>query len=142
MRRAALPFAALLALACAAPAAVPAQVALTAIASGQPEPILSDGWQEMGAGNAPVAFHACFHTPHSLALLTETFTVYDAAHPFAAPADFACYDAARIGADLATGTAVAFLSQADIAPGLDRVVAVYADGRAYLWQQPKALAGN
>ncbi|MBS0563510.1 MAG: histidine kinase, partial [Proteobacteria bacterium] len=31
--------------------------------------------------------------------------------------------------------AVAFLSDENIHPGVDRVVAVYADGRAYAWQQ-------
>jgi hypothetical protein len=36
------------------------------------------------------------------------------------------------------------LSQEGIAPDVDRVVAVFADGRAYAWQQfrPGALEGN
>jgi hypothetical protein len=30
---------------------------------------------------------------------------------------------------------LAFLSQADISKGVDRVVAVFADGRAFAWHQ-------
>ena len=43
--------------------------------------------------------------------------------------------AAAIGAALETGEAVAFLSQANSHPGVDRVVAVFPDGRAYAWHQ-------
>jgi hypothetical protein len=147
-----------LALACgaAAQAATPGTVELTSIATGQPEPILSDSWQGstgpgteaqgtdtgQGTGPASLALRACFHTPLSLALLTETFTVYDAAQPLAGAAALPCYDPGRIAADLATGAAVAFLSARDIAPGVDRVVAVYPDGRAFVWQQPNDTAGK
>ncbi|MBZ4021994.1 hypothetical protein CKO11_05915 [Rhodobacter sp. TJ_12] len=131
-----------LGLASGAMASVPAPVALTSLITGRPEPILSEAWQAVGETGAPVDFRACFRTPLSLGLLTETFTVYDAAHPLAAPPDFGCYDAGRIGADLETGEAVAFLSARDIAPGVDRVVAVYPDGRAFVWQQPSDLAGT
>ncbi|PTV95400.1 hypothetical protein C8J27_10435 [Rhodobacter aestuarii] len=126
----------------AAMAAVPQAVELTSLITGLPEPILSENWQAVGEHSAPVDFRACFRTPLSLGLLTETFTVYDAAHPLAAPPEFGCYDARRIGADLATGVAIAFLSARDIAPGVDRVVAVYPDGRAFVWQQPSDLAGT
>ena len=125
-----------LALVSGALASAPTEVALTAIETGQPEPILTEDWQ---AGPGALA---CFHTPLSLALLTETFTVYDAAHPAPVPQAPACFDAARIGADLASGTAVAFLGARNITPGVDRVVAVYPDGRAYVWQQPNDLAGK
>ena len=43
--------------------------------------------------------------------------------------------AARIGEALEKGEAIAFLSQANIAPQIDRVVAVFPDGRAYAWHQ-------
>lgn len=128
-----LPVAATLAL---VSAAVPAEVALTAIETGQPEPILTEDWQ---AGPGALG---CFRTPLSLALLTETFALYDAAAPRPGPQAPPCFDAARIGADLASGAAVAFLGARNITPGVDRVVAVYPDGRAYVWQQPNDLAGK
>ncbi|WP_444452093.1 DUF6446 family protein [Rhodobacter capsulatus] len=131
-----LPVAATLALVSGAVASAPTEVALTAIETGQPEPILTDAWQ---AGEGSLG---CFHTPLSLALLTETFAVYDAAEPRPVPQAPPCFDAAQIGADLASGSALAFLGARNIAPGVDRVVAVYPDGRAYVWQQPNDLAGK
>jgi len=112
-----------------------AEIRLTEIESGQPQPIAAEAFEGIDADSSPLRFRGCFHTPLSLALLTETFTVYDKATPLNGPGWFSCYDAAQIGADLETGKAVAFLSEHDIHPGVDRVVAVYPDGRAYVWQQ-------
>ena len=112
-----------------------AEIRLTSVETGLPEPILADQFQGIDADSSPLRFRSCFHTPLSLALLTETFTVYEGATPLNAPGWFDCFDAARIGADLESGAAVAFLSEHDIHPGVDRVVAVYPDGRAFAWQQ-------
>ena len=71
----------------------------------------------------------------SQSLLSETYVSYDAAVPLIGPSWFSCFDAKIIGADLEAGIALPFLSQADIANGVDRVVAVYPDGRAYIWHQ-------
>ncbi len=112
-----------------------AEIRLTNLETGQPEPILSEAYQGIDADSSPLRYRACFHTPLSLAMLTETFTVYEAATPLNGPRWFSCYDAAQIGADLESGAAVAFLSESNIQPGVDRVVAVYPDGRAFVWQQ-------
>ena len=71
----------------------------------------------------------------SLATLTETYQVYPAAEPLIAPSNFPCFDAEAIGTALETGEAVAFLSEPEIHKGVDRVVAVFPDGRAFAWQQ-------
>jgi hypothetical protein len=112
-----------------------AEIRLTSVETGQPEPILAEGFEGIDADSSPLRFRGCFHTPLSLALLTETFTVYDQATPLNGPNWFGCFDAARIGADLESGAAVAFLSEHEIRPGVDRVVAIYPDGRAYAWHQ-------
>lgn len=112
-----------------------AEIRLVSVVSGQPEPILVDGIEGVDAASSPIKFRACFRTPHSLALLTETYVVYDAAEPLIAPSNFSCFDAAAIGAALETGEAVAFLSEPEIHPGVDRVVAVFEGGRAFAWQQ-------
>jgi hypothetical protein len=116
------------------PASAAAAIRLTAL-SGQVEPMLAEGFEGIDADSSPLRFRGCFHTPMSLAMLSETFQPYPGATPLNAPSWFDCFDAARIGADLETGAAVAFLSERDIHPGVDRVVAVYPDGRAYAWQQ-------
>ena len=105
------------------------------IGSGTPEPMLADGFQGIDADSSPLRFRACFHTPMSQAMLTETYKVYDTPTPLNGPSWFDCFDAAAIGAALQSGEAIAFLSQANIAPSIDRVVAVFPDGRAYAWHQ-------
>jgi hypothetical protein len=77
-------------------------------------------------------------------MLTETYRAYQGATPLNAPSWFDCFDATEIGAALENGQALAFLSQSNIAPDVDRVVAVFADGRAFAWHQfrPGALEGN
>lgn len=112
-----------------------AEILLTNLATEQPEPILADDVQGIDADSSPLRFRACFHTPMSQAMLTETYEVYQGAEPLMAPAWFDCFDAAMIGDALARGDAIAFLSQANIHPDVDRVVAVFSDGRAFAWNQ-------
>lgn len=114
------------------------EIKLTLIESGLPEPILAEGVEGIDADSSPLRFRACFHTPLSQAMLTETYKMYDKAVPLNAPSWFGCFDAARIGEALEKGEAIAFLSQANIAPQIDRVVAVFPDGRAYAWHQLSA----
>ena len=114
------------------------EIKLTLIDSGLSEPILAEGVEGIDADSSPLRFRACFHTPLSQAMLTETYKMYDKAVPLNAPSWFGCFDAARIGEALEKGEAIAFLSQANIAPQIDRVVAVFPDGRAYAWHQLSA----
>lgn len=121
-----------------------AEILLTPIESDQPEAILTQNVQGIDAESSPLRFRACFQTPLTQGMLTETYRAYEGAEPLNAPSWFDCFDAAAIGAALEKGEALAFLSQSNIAPDVDRVVAVFADGRAYAWQQfrPGALEGN
>lgn len=112
-----------------------AEIELTTIASGQPEPILANDVEGIDANSSPLRFRACFNTPMTMGMLTETYQSYDGAEPNHAPGWFDCFDAAAIGAALEQGQALAFLSRANITYGIDRVVAVFPDGRAYAWHQ-------
>jgi hypothetical protein len=111
------------------------EIRLTLIESGLPEPILAEGIEGIDADSSPLRFRACFRTPMTQAMLTETYKTYDGAVPLIAPTWFGCFDAAEIGEALEKGEAIAFLSQANIAPQVDRVVAVFPDGRAFAWHQ-------
>jgi hypothetical protein len=110
------------------------EIELTAL-SGAPEPIPVMELEGIDATSSPLRFRACFTTPLDQPTLTEAFKVYDKAVPLNAPTWFDCFDAEKIGAALESGEAIAFLGQAEIAPQIDRVVAVFADGRAYAWHQ-------
>ncbi len=111
------------------------EIRLTLIDGGQAEPILVSAITGIDADSSPLRFRACFTTPMSLPMMTETYKVYPGAEPLNAPSWFDCFDAAAIGAALEKGEALAFLSEAGIAPDIDRVVAVFPDGRAYAWHQ-------
>lgn len=117
------------------PGSAPAAEILLTPFEGAPEPMVTADFTGIDAESSPLRFRACFTTPTSLATLTETFVPYDKPTPLYGPRWFPCFDAERIGEDLEAGRAVAFLSQKDIRPQVDRVVAVYPDGRAYAWQQ-------
>ncbi|SNX69099.1 hypothetical protein SAMN05878503_10385 [Cereibacter ovatus] len=111
------------------------EIRLTPILGEVPEVIIADEVTGIDAASSPLRFRACFTTPLSQAMLTETYRVYPDPTPLNAPPWFDCFDARRIDQALRTGEAIAFLSERDIAPGVDRVVAVFSDGRAYAWHQ-------
>jgi hypothetical protein len=111
------------------------EIMLTPIMGGVPEPMIAEGVTGIASETSPIGFRACFTTPMSLAMLTETYVAYPAATPLNTPAWFDCFDPAVIGTALEAGEALAFLSQADVARGVDRVVVVFADGRGFAWQQ-------
>jgi len=112
-----------------------AEMRLVSIASGQPEPILSQDFRAIDADSSPLRFRACFRTTQSLAMLSETYAPIAKPVPNIAPYWFDCFDAAAIAAALERGDALAFLSEPDIHRGVDRIIAVFADGRAYAWHQ-------
>ncbi|HHS94895.1 MAG TPA: histidine kinase [Rhodobacterales bacterium] len=112
-----------------------AHMTLVNIATGQPEPVLVDGFEGIDGSSSPIRYRACFTLPQRLATLTETYTPYPTPTPLIAPGWFDCFDAEAIGAALERGEAMAFLSQTEIADGVDRVVAVFPDGRAFAWHQ-------
>ncbi|MCV6594136.1 MAG: DUF6446 family protein [Silicimonas sp.] len=120
-------------------AAVPAtgedDVVLTSLTSGAPEAILYEDFEAIDADSSPLRYRACFTTPMSQALLTETYALYDNPVPNVAPGWFSCFDADAIGAGLNEGNMTAFLGVANITYGFDRVVAVDEDGRGFVWHQ-------
>lgn len=117
-----------------------AEMRLVLLTTNQPEAILVDNIVGIDASSSPIKFRACFTTPLSLAMLSETYQLYEAAEPLVAPSSFDCFDAETIGRALESGEALAFLSEPDIHQGVDRVVAVFPDGRGYAWHQLHAAS--
>jgi len=78
---------------------------------------------------------ACFTTPLGEPYLSETYAAYDSAEPLTAPGWFDCFDARAIGEALEAGSALAFLGERDISHGVDRVIAIFGDGRGFAWHQ-------
>ena len=91
-------------------------------------------FQGIDADSSPIRFRACFVTSAT----QNGLALYPKAEPLVAPGWFDCFDAAAIGADLAAGRAVAVLGEQNVRYGIDRVLALYPDGRAYAWHQINA----
>ena len=108
---------------------------LTSVATGQPEAIPAIGIQAIDANSSPLRFRACFTTELTREALGEAFVAYENPEPLTGPRWFDCYDAAAVGAALENGEATAYLAQPNIRDGVDRVIAVFDDGRAYAWHQ-------
>ncbi len=102
---------------------------------GGTQPILGHGYRILDAQTSPLKFRACFTADNSIPMMTETYKVYEKPTPLEPPSWFTCFDVKKLSDDLASGKAVAFLSKRNIADGVDQVVAVYDDGRAYAWRQ-------
>ena len=83
------------------------EVALTSIVSGAPTRIPVTEFQGIDADSSPIRYRACFKTPLSTAMLTETFTTLERSEPRNAPEWFGCFDAAQIAADIDAGIATA-----------------------------------
>ncbi len=110
-------------------------IEMVSLTSGVPEAIPADDFRGIDADNAPIRFRACFRVPMSLPMLSETFEIHENPTPLIGPSWFDCFDARAIGQALEEGRAVAFLSRRNIHDGVDRVIAVFPDGRAYAWHQ-------
>ena len=112
-----------------------AGVELVNIATGEPEPILIEDFEGIDGSSSPIRYRACFTAKMSFAALAETYQIYDDPTPLTAPGWFGCFDATAIGTALEAGEAFAFLGQKNIHDGVDRVIAVFPDGRAFAWNQ-------
>ena len=110
-------------------------VTLVTLEGTAPEVIPVEGFRAIDADSSPIRYRACFTTPYSLALLTETFQMVEDMTPRNAPGWFDCFDAEAIAGELDAGTALTFMSQKNIHFGVDRVVAITTDGRGYVWHE-------
>ncbi|SFR10564.1 DUF6446 family protein [Poseidonocella sedimentorum] len=111
-----------------------AEIRLTRF-DGTQEALPVEGFEGIDAASSPIRFRACFTTPVSQAMLSETFAPYERAEPLVAPGWFDCFDAIAIAEGLRSGAALPFLGEKNIAYGVDRLVVVFDDGRAYAWHQ-------
>ncbi len=114
-------------------------VMLTKIVSGDPEPILAEGLTAIDADSSPIRYRGCFQTSQSLALLTETYVLYEETpDPRVAPGWFDCFDADDIAAQIDSGEMLVFLGQANIQYGIDRVIGISATGQGRIWHEINA----
>jgi Family of unknown function (DUF6446) len=89
-------------------------------------------WRGIDAASSPIRLRACFRVdPEALA----DAPVAEAPTPLVAPDWFDCFDAAALTAALGAGEALAVRAAADEFEDTERLIAVYPDGRAFMWRQ-------
>lgn len=110
-------------------------VMLMSLTSEQPEVIAYSDFTAIDADSSPIRYRACFTTTHSNAMLSETYMLFEDMVPRNAPGWFDCFDAAAIGAALEDGSALTYLSAKNISYGVDRIVAIFDDGRGFVWHE-------
>ena len=96
--------------------------------------ITATGFRGIDAESSPIRFRACFTTVDDL----SGGVPYADAVPLVAPGWFDCFEAETIGADLDAGRARAILGEENVTYGIDRILAVYPDGRIFAWHQINA----
>jgi len=101
---------------------------------GSVEDLSVTSFEGIDADSSPIRFRACFE----VANVPEDLRPYPEAVPLVAPGWFDCFEAERIGEDLASGAATAYLGEENITYGIDRILALYPDGRGYVWHQINA----
>lgn len=110
-------------------------IKMTRVWDNLPEVILAEAFEGIDAQTSPLKFKACFRAGNSIPMMTETYVVYETPTPLKAPVWFRCYKHKSLSEDLESGEAIAFLGEANITYGIDRVVAIYGDGRGFAWHQ-------
>lgn len=102
----------------------------TAVITLNGAPLVVRDLRAIDSDSSPIRFRACFQ----LDALPEG-EAYPQPTPLTAPDWFDCYDAGALTAALRDGRAQALLSETEIRDGVDRVIAVFPDGRAFAWHQ-------
>ncbi|WBU65395.1 DUF6446 family protein [Paracoccus aerodenitrificans] len=100
---------------------------------GRAEAIAVSDFRGIDADSSPLRYRSCFVLDDGASV--ENAAAYDGPTPLVGPNWFNCYSAKALTADLESGAARAYLVQPDIETGVDRVMAVYPDGRAFAWHQ-------
>lgn len=104
---------------------------LTVETPAGPQQLQAADFDGIDADSSPIRWRACA----TLTDLPADAEPYANPQPSFAPFWFRCFQADEIGHDLETGAAKAYLSQSEIRPNVDRVLAVYPDGRIFGWHQ-------
>lgn len=109
------------------------QISLTT-SDGDVQAFPATAVEAIDANSSPIRYRACFNSAAASPDMS-TYAPYPDAEPLQGPRWFDCYDAQEIGEALEDGRAAAYLSQRDVTYGVDRIVAIDADGRGWVWHQ-------
>lgn len=116
------------------PAPVQDSITLTTLA-GDTRALAVTDFQAITSESSPLGYRACFTLIQPPMGFTEIFDRPADEAPTIAPGWFDCYDARSLGEDIGANTAIVLMGTKNIAYGIDRVIALYVDGRGFAWHQ-------
>ncbi len=111
-------------------------VMLVSRADGAPAPIAYADFRAIDADSSPIRYRACFAVKEDPAALAARFETVPERPPRVAPGWFDCFEEEAIDAGVKDGTVQLFLGGRNVAYGVDRIVAIAADGRGWAWNEP------
>ena len=96
-------------------------------------------WTGIDATSSPLKKRVCLRVSEETAqrIHDEQFEL-NGAEPLVAPGWFECFDARQIARDLEAGVAQFYLIGPSESEGVDEFLALYPDGRGYIWPQLQA----
>ena len=104
------------------------------IVQGKQYPVT--GWQGTDASSSPLKRRVCVTFALEVAAqIALEQTALEKAEPLVAPDWFDCFDAKQITRDIAAGKASAYLMGGSGFDGVDNYIAIYPDGRGFIWRQ-------
>ena len=92
-------------------------------------------FEAIDSDSSPIRYRACFQTNLTVDEAEALYQPYQGAVPLEAPGWFGCYSADDIGAALEADEAKVFLSVENVVYGIDRIAAIFPDGRGFAWHQ-------
>lgn len=98
-------------------------------------PVEVTRFEAIDATSSPIRFRACFRLEGAALEAALAASSYPDPTPLNPPPWFECFQSVRLIADIASGEARAVLGARNVGEGVDLVLAVYPDGRAYAWRQ-------
>ena len=104
------------------------------VIGGQVHPVAS--WTGIDATSSPLKMRVCLEfAPGAAAEIAAVSEPAEGAEPLVAPGWFECFDARKISRDLEAGRATAHPLGESAFDGVNDWMALYPDGRAYVWRQ-------
>jgi hypothetical protein len=109
-----------------------------ALAEGGAAALPHADFRGIDSDSSPIRYRACFTQAEGAeAVLARAAPARDPV-PLVAPGWFDCFDATAVAGALDAGTASAYAGAAALPYGIDRVIAVFGDGRGVAWNQINA----
>ncbi|WP_121062125.1 DUF6446 family protein [Chachezhania antarctica] len=110
-----------------------ATVGLIPVDGEDPVALPVTGFQGIDAESSPIRYRACFQLDGDAQALEGRFVEMEDMEPRIAPFWFDCFDTEAIAEGVADGSIKTYLGGKNVGYGVDRIVAIGADGQGFAW---------